>query len=75
MTIAIQYQPLVTVIGYTFSHCWQAGRGYLAAISFGFDRDEEMSGPFLDPLNPHRLARRRGDVPKCRPALLTALRY
>ena len=27
-------------------------RGYLATISYGFDRDEEMAGPFLDPLNP-----------------------
>jgi hypothetical protein len=26
--------------------------GYLAAISFGFDRDADMAGPFLDPLNP-----------------------
>jgi hypothetical protein len=26
--------------------------GYLASISFGFDRDTEMAGPFLDPLNP-----------------------
>jgi hypothetical protein len=25
--------------------------GYLAAVSFGFDRDAEMAGPFLDPLN------------------------
>jgi len=32
--------------------CRQARQGYLAAISFGFDRDEEMAGPFLDPLNP-----------------------
>jgi hypothetical protein len=23
-------------------------------ISFGFDRDDEMAGPFLDPLNPQR---------------------
>ena len=23
----------------------------LATISFGFDRDEEMAGPFIDPLN------------------------
>lgn len=30
----------------------QAGRGCLAAISFGFDRHDEMAGPFLDPLNP-----------------------
>ena len=30
----------------------QGKRGFLAAISFGFDRDEEMAGPFLDPLNP-----------------------
>jgi hypothetical protein len=27
-------------------------RGYLATISYGFDRDEDMAGPFLDPLNP-----------------------
>jgi hypothetical protein len=26
--------------------------GFLASISFGFDRDEEWAGPFLDPLNP-----------------------
>jgi len=25
---------------------------FLACISFGFDRDDEMAGPFLDPLNP-----------------------
>jgi hypothetical protein len=30
----------------------QLEQGYLATISFGFDRDEEMAGPFLDPLNP-----------------------
>ncbi len=30
----------------------QMQKGYLAAISFGFDRDDEMVGPFLDPLNP-----------------------
>jgi hypothetical protein len=24
---------------------------FLASISYGFDRDEEMAGPFLDPLN------------------------
>ena len=24
----------------------------LATISYGFDRDDEMAGPFLDPLNP-----------------------
>ena len=30
----------------------QLERGYLATISYGFDRDEEMAGPFLDPLNP-----------------------
>lgn len=29
----------------------QIEQGYLAAISFGFDRDGEMAGPFLDPLN------------------------
>jgi len=28
------------------------GKRCLATISFGFDRDEEMAGPFLDPLNP-----------------------
>jgi hypothetical protein len=27
-------------------------QGHLASISFGFDRDQEMAGPFLDPLNP-----------------------
>jgi len=27
-------------------------QGHVATISFGFDRDEEMAGPFLDPLNP-----------------------
>jgi hypothetical protein len=27
-------------------------RGYLATISYGFDRDDDMAGPFLDPLNP-----------------------
>jgi hypothetical protein len=25
---------------------------FLASISYGFDRDEEWAGPFLDPLNP-----------------------
>jgi hypothetical protein len=25
---------------------------HMASISFGFDRDDEMAGPFLDPLNP-----------------------
>jgi hypothetical protein len=30
----------------------QLERGYLATISYGFDREEEMAGPFLDPLNP-----------------------
>lgn len=25
---------------------------YLATISYGFDRDDDMAGPFLDPLNP-----------------------
>ncbi|HDQ70592.1 MAG TPA: hypothetical protein ENN19_00670 [Chloroflexi bacterium] len=25
---------------------------FLASISYGFDRDDEMAGPFLDPLNP-----------------------
>jgi hypothetical protein len=27
-------------------------RSFLASISFGFDRDDEMAGLFLDPLNP-----------------------
>jgi len=27
-------------------------QGYLATISFGFDRKAELAGPFLDPLNP-----------------------
>lgn len=27
-------------------------RGYLASISYGFDREGEMAGPFLDPINP-----------------------
>ncbi len=30
----------------------QLARGYLATISYGFDRDEEMAGPYLDPLHP-----------------------
>jgi hypothetical protein len=30
----------------------QTKEGWLATISFGLDRDEEMAGPFLDPLNP-----------------------
>jgi hypothetical protein len=30
----------------------QLERGYLATISSGFDRDDDMAGPFLDPLNP-----------------------
>lgn len=30
----------------------QQGNRYLASISFGFDRDQELAGPFLDPLNP-----------------------
>jgi len=30
----------------------RSGSGFLAAISFGFDRDDEWAGPFLDPLNP-----------------------
>jgi hypothetical protein len=30
----------------------QMARGFLAAISFGFDRDAENAGPYLDPLNP-----------------------
>ena len=30
----------------------QLERGYLATISFGFDRDADMAGPYLDPLNP-----------------------
>jgi hypothetical protein len=25
---------------------------FLASISYGFDRDDDMAGPFLDPLNP-----------------------
>ncbi len=29
----------------------QMKEGYLAAISFGFNRDGEMAGPFLDPMN------------------------
>lgn len=28
------------------------GKQYLASISFGFDRDAELAGPFLDDLNP-----------------------
>ncbi len=28
------------------------GQRYLASVSFRFDRDAEMAGPFLDPLNP-----------------------
>lgn len=27
-------------------------QGHLATISYAFDRDDEMAGPFLDPLNP-----------------------
>ena len=27
-------------------------RGHMATISYGFDRDEEDAGPFLDPFNP-----------------------
>jgi len=27
-------------------------RGFLACVSYGFDPDDEMAGPFLDPLNP-----------------------
>lgn len=27
-------------------------RAILASINFGFDRDDELAGPFLDPLNP-----------------------
>ena len=30
----------------------QQARGFLASISFGFDRDDDLAGPFLDPLNP-----------------------
>ena len=30
----------------------QLERGYLATISYGFDRHAEMAGPFLDRLNP-----------------------
>lgn len=29
----------------------QQGKRYLASVSFGFDRDDEFAGPFLDPLN------------------------
>jgi hypothetical protein len=29
----------------------QMKRGFLASISFGFDREGDMAGPFLDPLN------------------------
>jgi hypothetical protein len=28
------------------------GRKHVATISFGFDRDDEAAGPYLDPLNP-----------------------
>ena len=27
-------------------------KGYLTSVSFGFDRDEDLAGPLLDPLNP-----------------------
>jgi len=30
----------------------QMSQGVLATISYGFDRDDEMAGPFLDSLNP-----------------------
>jgi hypothetical protein len=30
----------------------QSHRGYLASISYAFDRDDDMAGPLLDPLNP-----------------------
>ncbi len=30
----------------------QTANHFLAAISYGFDRDDEDAGPFLDPLNP-----------------------
>ena len=30
----------------------QLERGYLATVSYAFDRDDDMAGPFLDPLNP-----------------------
>jgi len=30
----------------------QLAQGFLASISFGFDRDQELAGPFLDPVNP-----------------------
>lgn len=30
----------------------QTRRGYLASIGYGFDRDADMAGPYLDPLNP-----------------------
>jgi hypothetical protein len=33
-------------------HKQDAERGFVATISFGFDRDTPMAGPFLDPLNP-----------------------
>lgn len=29
----------------------QKHRGFLATIGYGFDRDAEMAGPYLDPLN------------------------
>ncbi len=29
----------------------QVARGPIASISYGFDRDDELAGPFLDPLN------------------------
>jgi hypothetical protein len=30
----------------------RSAQGFLASISFGFDRDRELAGPFLDPMNP-----------------------
>jgi hypothetical protein len=30
----------------------QLERGFLATISYGFDRDDDFAGPYLDPLNP-----------------------
>jgi hypothetical protein len=35
-----------------FSVLSRFGKEYLAYISFGFDRDAEGAGPYLDPLNP-----------------------
>jgi hypothetical protein len=33
-------------------HTEQPHRGFLASISYGFDREDEMAGPFLDELSP-----------------------